>query len=335
MNSFKTILILLFSSVLVGFIPFLSLAQENKTNDYGSFNFYLGNDVFAGTDRCFTGGLKLSWVSKNLKNYQKSPWLKWLPFVKKPEFLHSISISLGENVFTPDNIKLSDLSKEDRPYAGFLYLAIGIHSRSNLRLDTLEIDLGIIGPHSYAEQFQKSVHGLFNFIEPKGWHNQLKDEFALQAIYERKWKLFQSETHSGFSYDLIPHLGGGLGNVYIYAHTGAQARFGWNLPDDFGISLIRPGGDCNVGYWSRGPFGIYAFAALDGKAVLRDIFLDGNTIRDSHSVDKNTLVADILLGIGMRVGRFNLSFSYVFWTKRFETESKRQIFGVFKISYSY
>jgi lipid A 3-O-deacylase len=316
-------------------LPFWSKAQENKTNDYGSFSFYFGNDLFAGTDRCFTGSLKLSWMSKNLKNYQKNPWLKCLPFVKKPEFRHAISISLGENVFTPDNIKLSNLSKKDRPYAGFLYLAIGLHSRSNLRLDTLEIDLGIVGPHSYAEQLQKSIHELFNFIEPKGWHNQLKDEFALQAIYERKWKLWQSGSRDGFGFDLIPHLGGGLGNIYIYAYTGAQVRFGWNLPDDFGISLVRPGGDCNVNYWSRRSSGIHIFAAVDGKAVLQDIFLDGNTIRDSHSVDKNTFLADILVGIDLRFGRFNLSYSYVFWTKRFEIESKGQIFGAFKISYSY
>ncbi|NIM91908.1 MAG: DUF2219 family protein [Candidatus Aminicenantes bacterium] len=335
MNSVKNLLIPPIFLIIVGFLPVLSMAQETKTNNHASFSFYFGNDSFAGTDRCFTGGLKLSWTSKNLENYHKSPWLKWLPFVKKPEFQQAISISLGLNAFTPDNIQRSDLLEEDRPYAGYLYLALGIHSRSNLRLDTLEFGLGIIGPHSYGEELQRSIHELFNFIEPKGWHNQLKDEFTFQVIYERKWKVFQSGTSDGFGFELIPHLGGGLGNVYIYAHTGAQLRWGWNLPDDFGTSLIRPGGDCNLGFWTRGPFGIYAFAGVDGKAVLRDMFLDGNTIRDSHRVDKNAFVADIQVGIGLRTGRFNLSYSYVFWTKRFETESEEQIFGVFQISYSY
>ena len=335
MNSFKIKLITLFLFTGVCFLPLLSLAREDQTNNHGSFSFYLGNDVFAGTDRCFTGGFKLSWVSKNLKNYRESPWLKWLPFVKKPGFQRAISISLGQNILTPDNIKRSDLIEDDRPYAGFLYLGIGIHSRSKTRLDTLELDLGIVGSYSYAEQVQKFIHEISNSTEPKGWHHQLKDEFALQAIYERKWKLFQTESSNGLEFDMIPHLGGGLGNVYIYANTGAQVRFGWNLPDDFGTCLIRPGGNCNVGFWSQGPFGIYAFAAVDGKAVLRDIFLDGNTIRDSHSVDKNALIADILVGIGLRAGRFNLNYSYVFWTKRFDTESKGQIFGAIKISYVY
>jgi len=281
--------ILFFLLVLVCLIPVWSMDQVQKPDDSGSFSFYFGNDTFAGTDRCFTGGFKLTWMSGNLKNYKENPWLKWLPFVKKPEFLHSISLSLGENIFTPDNIRRSDLTKEDRPYAGFLYLAIGVHSKSKLRLDTLEIDLGIVGPHSYAEQLQKFIHELINGVEPKGWHNQLKDEFAIQAIFERKWKLLQTGTDKGFGFDLIPHFGGGLGNVYIYAHSGAQLRFGWNLPDDFGASLFRPGGDCNVGFWSRGPFGIYAFAAVDGKAVMRDIFLDGNTFRNSHRVDKSAI----------------------------------------------
>lgn len=335
MNSFKTIFIPLFLFITIGLLPLSSLAQKNKTKDHGSFGFYFGNDTFAGTDRCFTGGFKLSWMSKNLKNYRESPWLKWLPFVKKPGFLRAISFSLGLNIFTPDNIRRSDLTEDDRPYAGFLYLAIGIHSRSKTRLDTLELDLGIVGSHSYAEQVQKFIHEIINGVEPKGWHHQLKDEFAIQAIYERKWKLLQSRTDKKFGFDLIPHFGGGLGNISIYAHTGAQVRFGWNLPDDFGTSLIRPGGDCNIGFLSRGPFGIHAFVAVDGKAVLRDIFLDGNTFRDSHSVEKNPFVADILVGIGLRIGGFNFSYSYVFWTKRFKTESKAQIFGAFKISYAY
>lgn len=335
MNSFKTIFISLLLFIIVGFLPLLSIAQENNTSDYGSFSLYLGNDTFAGTDRCFTGGFKLSWMSKNLKNYQKNPWLEWLPFVRKPGFLHAISISLGQNIYTPDNIKLSELIEDDRPYAGYLYLAIGIQSRSKTRLDTLELDLGIVGSHSYAEQVQKIIHEIINSDEPKGWHNQLKDEFAIQAIYERKWKPLQYRTDKKFGIDLIPHFGGGLGNISIYAHSGAQVRFGWNLPDDFGTSLIRPDGNSNLGFWTRGPFGIHAFVAVDGKAVMRDIFLDGNSFSDSHSVEKYPFVADISVGIGLRTGGFNFSYSYVFWTKRFKTESEAQVFGAFKISYAY
>ena len=77
------------------------------------------------------------------------------------------------------------------------------------------------------------------------------------------------------------------------------------------------------------------FFAMDGKVVLRNIFLDGNSFRDSHRVDKKSFTADILLGVGMRFGRFNISYAYVLWTKRYETEPKEHIFGVINLSYSY
>ena len=140
----------------------------------------------------------------------------------------------------------------------------------------------------------------------KGWHNQLKDEPVLNIFYGRKWKLVQSGIGSGFGYDLIPHVGGALGNVATLANAGAQVRFGWNLPNDFGTFLIRPGSDSNAPLDKQDPrffpryhrIGIHLFVAVDGHAVLRNIFLDGNTFRDSHSVDKEPFVANFAVGAG-------------------------------------
>jgi len=160
-------------------------------------------------------------------------------------------------------------------------------------MDTLEFDLGIVGRHSYAEDCQKVVHEWIDSTDPKGWHNQLKDEPVLNIFYGRKWKLVQSGIGSGFGYDLIPHVGCALGNVATLANAGAQVRFGWNLPDDFGTFLIRPGSDSNAPLDKQDPrffpryhrIGIHLFVAVDGHAVLRNIFLDGNTFRYSHSLE--------------------------------------------------
>lgn len=329
---------------LVGWLPIMTIAQSNKPNSSGTFSFYFENDFVAGTDRCFTGGFKFSWMSKDLKNVRENPRLRWLrsAFVKGTGFQNAISISLGQNIFTPDDIKRSELIKDDRPYAGILYLEVGFHSKSDRRMDTLQFDLGIVGPHSYAEHAQKFIHKLINGVWPNGWHHQLKDELVLQVIYERKWKLLKLASSKGFGFDLIPHLGGGLGNVYTYANTGMQVRVGWNLSSDFGTSLIRPGGDSNVRFYERDSrvsngdrVGIQFFAAVDGQAVLRNIFLDGNTLRESHKVNKEPFTADVLLGMGLRVGKFNVSYTFVYWTKKFKTETREQVFGKLSLAYSY
>jgi len=136
-----------------------------------------------------------------------------VPFINKPGFQRAISMSIGQNIYTPEDIKRRDLIKEDRPYAGITYLAIGFHSKSSRRMDTLEFDLGIVGRHSYAEDCQKVVHEWIDSAKPEGWDNQLRDEPVLEVVYERKWKLLQSGAGGGFGYDFIPHMGAGLGNV--------------------------------------------------------------------------------------------------------------------------
>ncbi|MDL1968686.1 MAG: lipid A deacylase LpxR family protein [Deltaproteobacteria bacterium] len=148
-----------------------------------------------------------------------------LPFVNEPGFQRTISISIGQNIYTPENIIQSDLIQYDRPYAGITYFAIGFHSKNNCRMDTLEFDLGIVCRYSYAEDCQKVIHEWINSTAPKDWYNQLKDEPVLNIFYGRKWKLVQSGIGRGFSYDLIPCIGVGLGNVLTYAHAGTGLRF--------------------------------------------------------------------------------------------------------------
>ncbi len=328
----KRLILLVF---LIGMVPLLRSAPLTDDGSFRAFSLSFENDTFTGTDRWYTGGVKLGWMSKDLKNYRQKPLLKWLPFISNKKFQHAVFISLCQGLYTPDDITQPELIKEDRPYAGILFLAFGIHNIGPRWMETWEINLGIIGPHAYAEESQKLIHKVFNGEAPKGWHNQLRDELALQLIYERKWRALRLESKSGFGFNLIPHIGTGLGNVSIYASTGTQIRIGWNLPDDFGPSLIRPGGDRNFGIRRKGRFGLHFFAGVDGKAIARNIFLDGNTFRESHRVDKEPWVLDLMAGVGMRIGYFNFSYAYVFWTKRFKTETKEHVFGAVNISFSY
>ena len=332
-------------------LPLTAMAQDETAKDFNTFTLYVENDMLHRTDSLYTSGLKLSWISPDLRDYRENsrlprwsyPLIDRLPFVNEPGFQRAISISIGQNIYTPENIIQSDLIQDDRPYAGITYFAIGFHSKNSCRMDTLEFDLGIVGRHSYAEDCQKVVHEWIDSTDPKGWHNQLKDEPVLGVFYDRKWKLRQSKISSGFSYDLIPHMGAGLGNALIYAHAGAGLRFGWNLPNDFGTFTIRPGSDTNAAFDETDPrffrsdqrFGIHVFAAVGGSWVLRNIFLDGNTFRDSHSVDKEPFVGNCMVGAGLVLSRFKMSFAHVYQTKEFKTQKNEHSFTAITLSFSY
>jgi lipid A 3-O-deacylase len=314
----------IFIPIIVLFLsaPHFVEAQNVQKKDNGSFHLYFENDTFMSTDRGFTHGFRFSWYSNDKYN-------------KRPGYQNYISLSIGQNIYTPDNLKQTQLDELDRPYAGYLYFGIGIHRRNSNWMDTFEFDLGIIGPHSYAEQVQKATHYILNNQVPSGWDNQLKDEIAVQMIYEHKVKLYEAGWSEGLGFEIVPHFGGGLGNVYIYANAGYQIRLGWKLPDDFGMGPFRPGGDCNINARSRGGLGAHIFFALDGQAVARNIFLDGNTFLDSHSVEKKPLTANILTGLSLIAGDFNFSFTYVVWTKKFTTEKRNNSFAALNLSYVY
>ena len=116
--------------------------------------------------------------------------------------------------------------------------------------------------------------------------------------YERKWR-FEQPLLGNLAVDAIPEAGATGGNVLTYAETGGMVRFGQNLGADYGPNRIRPslsGTGWFDGDQLDGKLGWYLFAGTQGRAVARNIFLDGNTAAPSPSVDKRTLVGDLMVG---------------------------------------
>jgi len=343
MRSILMAIILLFCS---GVYADHQLPAESWT-----FTFRFENDLFAGTDRHYTNGIKLSWISPDLSSFRDSDKLpEWgkrivnhLPYSQVEGLQRNIVFSIGQNMYTPADIDRRDLISDDRPYAGWLYGSASFHNKDYRHLDTMEIHAGLVGPWSLAEGSQDLVHELRGIDAAQGWDNQIENEPGLVFIYEHKDRVITPLSLSGFGFDAITHYGGALGNVFTYADAGVEMRLGWNLPTDFGTSLIRPGGETNAPAATQDPryqqsghgFSLHAFSAVSGRMVFRDIFLDGNTFRDSHSVDKEFLVGDLALGISLIVDSFKLSYAQVFRTREFEGQDDFQKFGSISISYTY
>jgi hypothetical protein len=342
--------ILFVLSLLCIGLPAPAFSQQPADGPFNRFTMHLENDIFGGTDRGYTNGLKLTWgTAFSAVDNEAADLPGWiyavadrLPRVNELGSHRALFVSLGQNIYTPEDIQRSDLIEDDRPYAGFTYIGLGFLGRKDARLDVWELQAGVVGPLSMAEQTQNFVHQIVGSPKAQGWEHQLKNEPALEVIRETKWRLWSRDFHRGFSVDLIPHLGARLGNIAIYANTGAELRLGWDLPRDFGTCPIRPG--CNVGdplldmtlSRAQSPAAnLQTFLAVDGRAVLHDIFLDGNTFVDSHSVDKEPFVADLITGIGFQYGRARFTYSYVYRTPEFKERREAQLFGAVTLSWSY
>lgn len=315
----------------------------------GVYNFYYENDLVNGTDGNYTSGLKLSWVSANLESYADDPclppWVRklnsWSNWLQPGDYKsRNMVVTGGQNIFTPTDLRRTSRIEDDRPYAGWLYLGLAWNVRNERHMDTVELDVGVVGPLSLARQTQNLIHDMRGFDRFAGWDNQLHTELGVQLVRERKTRAFVYDETTGPKIDLITHYGGSIGNVKTYLNAGAEIRIGTWLPNDFGTSAIRPASDSNaplMGAATRrlSNYGIHAFAAIDMRLVARDIFLDGNTFSDSHSVDKRIFVGDLALGIAWQWQGAKVTYAHILRSKQFRGQPDAHSFGSFTLSLEY
>jgi hypothetical protein len=305
---------------------------QAAASETGTLNILFENDIFYGTDRDYTNGVMVQWTSPPDDSWD---WVtqtaRELPFFAQEGEVRT-SYAIGQNIYTPTNLHLADPPTTDRPYAGFLYGGLGIVDETPAQLDQAELQLGVVGPDSLAQDSQTLVHQIIHDTIPRGWAYQLHNEPALVFVDEKTWRALESGSVLGLSFDVDPHLGGAIGNVYDYVNAGAMARIGFDLPDDYGPLRIEPSLPGSGFFVPHGGFGWYFFAGIDGRAVGRNIFLDGNTFEDSRHVDKLPLVADGQLGAALTFDRFRLTFTHVYRTREFHTQPHSDQFGAIDLS---
>lgn len=337
---FKFIIIICF------LFPALVFADENteSSEDFDTsqfFNLQFENDLFgSGEDSHFTHGTRISYLTSEKPTGFESK-LKSTVLAAIPKFLipksRRISLILGQNIFTPADITRNDLVENDRPYAGWLYLGVGFVTEGGEEhkfMENLEVNLGVVGPGALGDEVQTEWHDFIGVKEPQGWSNQLDNEPGFILFYERKWPLRPTSEKLNSIIDLTPSAGFALGNVFTYFATGLTLRLGYNIPDDYGPPRIRPGLAGSGFFTPEKRFTWYLFAGVEGRAVGRNIFLDGNTYQNSHSVDKKTLVGDLQVGVVVTLNRnFRMGFTNIFRSKEFDDQPRLDEFGSISLSY--
>ena len=335
----------------------LSLLGESETDTDRlekpgpwSLNLYFENDLFADTDQQYTNGTKISWVSPDVSEYVHTnfPLLteffdREVHFLSEAYDVKNLAFSIGQNMYTPEDIEATELIETDRPYAAWLYLSAGFHAKNDRVQDTFEVQLGMVGPAALGQEIQDIVHDFRGIPKAKGWDNQIRNEPGLNLVGERRVRLEADNTGMGWETDAIASGGFVIGNVNTYLNMGIEGRLGYNLPQDFGTTHIRPGGETNIpflderfeGLRREQDFGFLLFASVEGRAIGRDIFLDGNTFSDSHSVEKEPLVADLALGVKFKLRSLKLSYSMVHRTKQFKLQPEGHTFGSMMVSFTY
>jgi hypothetical protein len=291
-----------------------------------SYNFSMENDAVVDTDFGYTHGARTSLLfhtgtEKTLFNF--------------------ISFAYANQIYTPSDRGANELVKNDRPYAGYSYLEMGLHKSTTTTLDSLNIELGIVGPSADMQSLQDSMHKVLNVNSLNGWDHQLKDEYIFQLNYMRKWRL-KYEDIGSFNSVLVPYSGVNLGNKSTKISAGALYRVGFNIPSDYGVNSMNEGGFSSLPTHSKtivnhpSDFSMFLNLSSGANLVLKDIFLDGNTFKDSHSVDKNIVNAYVMAGVTFRYKHFCLDFFHSYYSKEFDNRAQEKTYkGYSSIVFTY
>ncbi|MEM9738831.1 MAG: lipid A deacylase LpxR family protein [Pseudomonadota bacterium] len=292
------------------------------------------NDLFGGTDRNYSNGLRIERVSPADRVF---PLLRetadLVPGLNLERTNLRQGFAIAHAIYTPEDISAPIPDPTDRPYAAWLNVSGTVVASDDDTQDALQINLGIVGPSAGGQFVQTNWHEFINGVEPRGWDSQLKDEPGIELIAQRLQLFDGPALPFGIETDYGLHIGGALGNVRTYAAAGGMARVGFDLDADFGPPRIRPALS-GAGVFRPGqPFGGYLFVGIDGRAVARDIFLDGNTFRDGPSVsDRRDVVGDFQAGLALHYQAFQISFTYVHRTEQFVAQDGPQRFGAVSIA---
>lgn len=312
--------------------------EKNRYRNYLSVSYE--NDLIgSGTDEYYTSGVQI-----NIFNIDEEP----------PRFLQgfaddllgfdisratAVSFTLGQKIFTPQDISVAAAQPNDRPWAGWLYTGVSLANLYADHIDQLGMTVGLVGPGSLAEPVQKFVHQhLTDSPRPQGWDNQLHAEPGFILSWSRRWHNYASADLSGYRVQAEPNISLALGNVHTHAGAGitltlGETQLGYqDTPPR--ILPAMPGS----GYFDL-PEGKswdwFLFAGLNGRAVARDIFLDGNSFLDSASVDKKALVADANAGVAFTCGQARVSYTIIYRSREFDGQDDPSIFGSLSASYRF
>ncbi len=288
-----------------------------------SLSFSMENDTDVDTDFGYTHGSKISLLFYR-SNTEKS-FLN-IPFTSPQNTNNFISFSYANQMYTPYDLDEDQLIEDDRPYAGYSYIEIGLHQTTQSYLDSLTLTTGIVGSLSGMEGLQNLFHKSIDASNASGWDHQLKDELIIQLNYMHKWRLEYSKIY-GLDTVLVPYAGANIGNASVKASGGALYRIGLNIPKDFGINSMNEGSFSSLPIESKAivndpsKWSLFLNLSAGTNLVVKDIFLD-----DWYEIDRNYFNVYGAVGLSARYKKFSIDYQHNYYTKDYEQRGLYRVY---------
>ncbi|WP_084005403.1 lipid A deacylase LpxR family protein [Gilvimarinus polysaccharolyticus] len=306
------------------------LAQTSQAQTTDWISLVWQNDLFSGRDGGgYTNGLFISLyqvAEAEAEPLVEPTLIKPLSWLLNDGYdLAFNEHSVGQVMITPADISKSTPAPHEVPYAGLLtYRASRVLVNDNIA-DMVRTTVGVIGPASMAEQSQKFIHKVVGSTEPKGWDYQLENEPVIAVRRARVWRYELSPM-----IDTVLLAQGRAGNLESAVGAGALVRFGRGLQRSFATTLLQQGRTSTP---TAVEDGWYLYGGFEADYVFNNIFVNGNTYRDSPSSDLRHNQLSFTAGMSYAWDAFSVTFGYKSGTKLDIHDSSRDSFGTLSFAW--
>lgn len=295
------------------------------------FAVTIDNDILVGNDNGYTNGIFLSWFDVGSHDDRFAPgWLAApLSWSLDMENVNTTlqAYTLGQIMVTPDDITIVNPPLDELPYSGSLLFNYTFITMAEAHADSVGTVIGIVGPSSGAETTQKWIHEQFGADDPEGWDTQLEDEIVFQLTRGRLWRTWSAADDR---MDLLVLGEAGVGTLSSFVASGVLYRYGVDLSSTYATPLLINSRSANPAAIEGG---WYLFAGVRFEYIFNLIYTDGNTYRDSRSVDYDP--SQIGVTAGLAYSWENVSVTFAIYDSNLSDDLSRDVtrFGTLTIGW--
>lgn len=296
-------------SILLSFLSYTINTHAQMINTAASYRslhqdtyvrFRYENDFFTATDKYYTQGVTLEFVSPAITKLPTNILL-----IRSANANTQHGISIQHNAYTPTKITDPSIRYNDRPYASSLLLqqyTINTSAEKRQRLTTT-FSIGVIGKIAGGQWMQETIHRNTNNKMPLGWQYQIANDLALN------YRLFYEKS--------LFHIR----NILEVSASGLVDMGTLNTQAAVGSSVML--GYFNSPYSTHNRnFDIYLYGQSSIHLIGYDATLQGGLLNRSSIYTLNTneierAIGEASFGLVFRYKKMQLEYFHTYNTKRF------------------
>ena len=264
------------------------------------------NDIFDNTDYYYTNGINIELITPLAIISPLSGFLIGLSGSQ----INLYGFSIKQNIYTPINPDIAEISKGDRPFSAFLTMgqfreSYNLQKRISVKSS---INFGVLGPASMGSLVQSSIHN----IEPVGWNNQIKNNIVINYSIKIE-KGIISTPHI----ELNLTVGGNFGTIFNKINSGLYFRTGSFSPV-VKCATTSYGSSANnnaIQYWF--------FVTGETNLVAYDATLQGGLFNNENPYviqnnDINRVIVNLSIGVALYYKQFGVEFQNFYLSPEFK-----------------